>query len=37
LGAGLSSGLFGIGGGVLIVLARVYLLGFPLHRAVAPA
>lgn len=34
LGAGMSSGLFGIGGGVLIVPALVYLLDFPLHRAV---
>ncbi|MDR2451592.1 MAG: sulfite exporter TauE/SafE family protein [Candidatus Accumulibacter sp.] len=34
LGAGLSSGLFGIGGGVVIVPALVYLLDFPLHRAV---
>ncbi len=34
MGAGMSSGLFGIGGGVLIVPALVYLLDFPLHRAV---
>ena len=34
LGAGMSSGLFGIGGGVLIVPGLVYLLGFPMHRAV---
>ncbi|MDR0439495.1 MAG: sulfite exporter TauE/SafE family protein [Candidatus Accumulibacter sp.] len=34
LGAGLSSGLFGIGGGVVIVPALVFLLDFPLHRAV---
>ena len=34
LGAGMSSGLFGIGGDVLIVPALVYLLDFPLHRAV---
>ena len=34
LGAGMSSGLFGIGGGVLIVPGLVYLLEFPLHRAI---
>jgi len=31
--AGVLSGLFGIGGGVLIVPALVYLLGFSAHRA----
>lgn len=34
LAAGMSSGLFGIGGGVLIVPALVYLLDFPIHRAI---
>jgi len=34
LGAGMSSGLFGIGGGVLIVPALVFLLDFPTHRAI---
>jgi uncharacterized membrane protein YfcA len=34
LGAGMCSGLFGIGGGVVIVPALVYLLDFPLHRAI---
>ena len=34
LGAGMSSGLFGIGGGVLIVPGLVYFLDFPLHRAI---
>ena len=34
LGAGVSSGLFGIGGGVLIVPALVFLLDFPMQRAV---
>lgn len=34
LGAGMSSGLFGIGGGVLIVPALVYFLDFPFHRAI---
>lgn len=33
LAAGFASGLFGIGGGVLIVPALVYLLGFSQHRA----
>ena len=33
LSAGILSGLFGIGGGVLIVPALVYLLGFSQHRA----
>ena len=32
--AGMSSGLFGIGGGVLIVPGLVYLLDFPMHRAI---
>ncbi len=31
--AGFASGLFGIGGGVLIVPALVYILGFSQHRA----
>jgi uncharacterized membrane protein YfcA len=34
LGAGISSGVFGIGGGVVIVPALVYLLDFPTHRAI---
>jgi uncharacterized membrane protein YfcA len=34
LTAGIAAGLFGIGGGVLIVPALVYLAGFPLHTAV---
>lgn len=34
LAAGICSGLFGIGGGVLIVPALVFLLKFPIHRAV---
>ncbi len=34
LGAGISSGLFGIGGGVLIVPALVFLLNFSMQRAV---
>lgn len=34
LGAGMSSGVFGIGGGVVIVPALVYLLDFPIHRAI---
>lgn len=33
LGAGIGSGLFGIGGGVIIVPALVFLLGFSQHRA----
>lgn len=32
--AGVLSGLFGIGGGVIIVPALVYVLGFSLHRAI---
>lgn len=32
--AGICSGLFGIGGGVLIVPALVYLLKFPIHSAI---
>ncbi len=31
--AGVASGLFGIGGGILIVPALVYFLHFPQHRA----
>ncbi len=34
LGAGMASGIFGIGGGVLIVPGLIYLLDFPLHRAI---
>lgn len=34
LGAGVLSGLFGIGGGVLIVPALVFLLGLSAHTAV---
>ncbi|MDR0578459.1 MAG: sulfite exporter TauE/SafE family protein [Candidatus Accumulibacter sp.] len=34
LTAGMSSGLFGIGGGVLVVPALIYLLDFPAHRAI---
>lgn len=33
LGAGLLSGVFGIGGGVVIVPALIYLAGFSQHRA----
>lgn len=33
LSAGFASGLFGIGGGVIIVPALIYLLGFSQHRA----
>ncbi len=33
-GAGIASGLFGIGGGVIIVPALLYLMKFPVHRAV---
>lgn len=32
--AGMSSGMFGIGGGVLVVPGLVYFLGFPIHRAI---
>lgn len=32
--AGILSGLFGIGGGVIIVPALVYVLGFSMHRAI---
>lgn len=32
--AGISSGIFGIGGGVIIVPALIYLLGFSQHRAI---
>lgn len=34
LGAGVNSGIFGIGGGILIVPGLVYLLDFPVHRAI---
>ncbi len=34
LAAGVFSGFFGIGGGVIIVPALVYLLGFTQHRAI---
>ena len=34
LGAGMASGIFGIGGGVLIVPGLIYLLDFSLHRAI---
>ncbi|SFN24651.1 hypothetical protein SAMN05660284_01006 [Formivibrio citricus] len=34
LSAGIASGLFGIGGGVIIVPALLYLLKFPVHRAI---
>ena len=33
LGAGILSGVFGIGGGVVIVPALIYLAGFTQHRA----
>lgn len=33
LTAGFASGLFGIGGGVLVVPALIYLLGFSQHKA----
>ena len=33
LAAGFGSGLFGIGGGVIIVPALIYLLGFSQHKA----
>ncbi|MBV9865283.1 MAG: sulfite exporter TauE/SafE family protein [Abitibacteriaceae bacterium] len=33
LSAGFASGLFGIGGGVIIVPALIYLLGFSQHKA----
>lgn len=32
-GAGVAAGLFGVGGGIVIVPALVYLLGFSQHRA----
>jgi len=32
--AGITSGIFGIGGGVIIVPALIYLLGFTQHRAI---
>ena len=31
--AGVLSGVFGIGGGVIIVPALMYILGFPVHKA----
>ncbi|MEW5764050.1 MAG: TSUP family transporter [Acidobacteriota bacterium] len=31
--AGVLSGVFGIGGGVIIVPALIYILGFPAHKA----
>ena len=34
LAAGVISGVFGIGGGVIIVPALIYLLGFTQHRAI---
>ena len=34
IAAGVTAGLFGVGGGVLIVPGLVYLLGFSQHRAV---
>src|ERR1700712_3426969 len=34
LGAGVLSGMFGIGGGIVIVPALLYLMRFPLQRAV---
>lgn len=34
LAAGICSGIFGIGGGVLIVPALVFLMKFPIHRAI---
>lgn len=34
LSAGMVSGFFGIGGGVIIVPALIYLLGFSQHRAI---
>jgi hypothetical protein len=34
LSAGVVSGFFGIGGGVIIVPALIYLLGFSQHRAI---
>lgn len=33
LAAGFGSGLFGIGGGVIIVPALIYLVGFSQHKA----
>ncbi len=33
LGAGVLSGVFGIGGGLVIVPALIYFAGFPQHRA----
>lgn len=33
-GAGIASGLFGIGGGVIIVPALLYLMKYPVHQAV---
>ncbi|HHO76231.1 MAG TPA: sulfite exporter TauE/SafE family protein [Deltaproteobacteria bacterium] len=34
LGSGIVSGIFGIGGGVIIVPALVYLVGLPQHTAI---
>ena len=34
LGAGVLSGIFGIGGGIIIVPALVYIAGFSMHRAI---
>jgi len=34
LGSGIASGLFGIGGGVIVVPALVYLAGYPQHTAI---
>ncbi len=33
LAAGIAAGLFGVGGGIIIVPALVYVLGFPAQRA----
>lgn len=33
VGAGITAGLFGVGGGIVIVPALVYLLGFTQHKA----
>ncbi|HQG32402.1 MAG TPA: sulfite exporter TauE/SafE family protein [Deltaproteobacteria bacterium] len=34
LGSGIMSGMFGIGGGIIIVPALVYLMGFSQHEAI---